>query len=242
MHLRVQVLGLSHVVRPKHHWAFDIAECMLSDEHLLDAFGTERLHLRARVVAESCDNLQAFERYSMAGVTNMHYHSLENLQLSDVQLVGPTCKMPGSATIMVASSCRCLGEHLHIENFCCRGLSGVCVCVCVVVCVLVCVCGDGEWWALLHEAQVLAMCVYVGDGAWVGLSARGTEVGRIVACCVEDGEHFLIVVKYQLVATLSQHSSRWTTLGATQVVWRMDEVLNCMAWKVDQCETTVIRQ
>ena len=86
------------------------------------------------------------------------------------------------------------------------------------------------------------MCVYVGDGAWVGLSARGTEVGRIVACCVEDGEHFLIVVKYQLVATLSQHSSRWTTLGATQAVWRMDEVLNCMAWKVDQCETTIIRQ
>ena len=144
MHLRVQVLGLSHVVRPKHHWAFSVAECMSSEDHLLDTFGTERLHLRARSVAENCDNLQVFERYTMAGVTNMHYHSLEAMSLSEVHLVGPTAQMPGSASIMVASGCRCNGEHLHIDNYCYRGfVRCVCVCVCVCVCALslfMCVC------------------------------------------------------------------------------------------------------
>ena len=77
LRLRVQTLGNARV-KPKHHWCFDIAECMLQgDPMLLDTFGTERLHRRVKSIAENCKSLVAYESYVMAGVTNVHMNSLE---------------------------------------------------------------------------------------------------------------------------------------------------------------------
>ena len=51
MQQRAKLHGSRGVV-PKHHWAFDIAECMVSDGFVVDAFAMERLHRRVKPVAE----------------------------------------------------------------------------------------------------------------------------------------------------------------------------------------------
>ena len=137
LRLRVQTLGNARV-KPKHHWCFDIAECMLQgDPMLLDTFGTERLHRRVKNIAENCKSLVAYESYVMAGVTNVHMGSLEFPGWgSPVHLVGPQSRMPGAPNIIVASGCQCHGEHFHAGELCVRGSSGVWV---------VCACGGGGW-------------------------------------------------------------------------------------------------
>ena len=185
--LRVQSLGNTRV-KPKHHWCFDIAECMLQgDPMLLDAFGTERLHLRVKNIAENCCNLQAYEDYVMACVTNVHMNSLEFPGgASPVHLVGPQSVMPGAQHIRLASGCQCHGEQFHVGEFC----------------------------------------------------FRGAEVGLIVTCCEDENIHFLIVGKPTLLAVLSPHSSRWNTMVASRDVWRANEAINCMAWKIEHGEAT----
>ena len=219
LRLRVQTLGNARV-KPKHHWCFDIAQCMLQgDPMLLDTFGTERLHLRVKHIAENCRYLHAYEDYVMAGVTNVHMNSLEFPGGgSPVHLVGKQSRMPGAPNILLASGCQCHGEHFHVGDFCFRGSSGLWV-----VCVRVGV-GDGG----------------MGRMIMLWLMSPGAEVGLIVACCEDENLHFLIVDKPTLLATLSQHSSRWNTMAASRDVWRSSEVINCMAWKIEHGEATTI--
>ena len=52
MQIRVRASGTTGL-KPKHHWAFDVAECLAIDDTkiLLDTFGTERMHRRVKKVA-----------------------------------------------------------------------------------------------------------------------------------------------------------------------------------------------
>ena len=47
----IEALGAGSIT-PKFHWSFDIAEQMRSSDVLVDAFVIERLHLRARDIAD----------------------------------------------------------------------------------------------------------------------------------------------------------------------------------------------
>ena len=72
--------------------------------------------------------------------------------------------------------------------------------------------------------------------------SRGAEIGVVVACCIEgatDGHH-LVVGVLSKVATLSNHSGRWSAASAATAVWHMSEVANCLAWKIDHGEVTAI--
>ena len=108
-------------VRPKTHWAFDIAECMQQDEMLLDAFGTERLHLRVKGVAEHCKNIVAYEKSVMSGITNVHLNSLAHRGVSTVAMLGATTCMPGAPDIRVAQKSQCFGDHFNVGDFVFRG-------------------------------------------------------------------------------------------------------------------------
>ena len=63
-------------MRPNTHFAFDIAECMQQDDILVDAFTLERLHLRAKRVAERCKDPGNYEASVLGGVLNAHMNSL----------------------------------------------------------------------------------------------------------------------------------------------------------------------
>ena len=118
---------LSARVVPKHHWAFDIAECFsLTDiPMLLDTFGTERLHLRVKHVAELTDNMAQFESAVMARLVRLHGSSLVDRWDPTSQLLGKTAPMPGEPNILVADGCRHYGSTYHVHDFCIRGLERV---------------------------------------------------------------------------------------------------------------------
>ena len=110
-------------VRPKGHWAFDIAEGMQSDEFLLDSFGTERLHLRVKRVAEHCTNTDCYDEYVMQGVTNQHLNSLAERGVATVAMVGPVAQMPGAPDICIGDKCQYFGESFSVGDFVFRGAS-----------------------------------------------------------------------------------------------------------------------
>ena len=92
----------------------------------------------------------------------------------------------------------------------------------------------------------MEMCVGVGMGTgwlirgWGEGRSRGDEVGAVVACCADHTGEFLVVDKPPLVATISQHSSRWSMDGATREIWAIGEAHPCAAWKLEGGEITTI--
>ena len=123
MQLRVRA---SARVVPKHHWAFDIAECFSQTELpiLLDTFGTERLHLRTKAVAEHVDNMGTFEESVLSRVVALHASSLEDRWAPTADLLGKSVPLPDDPNVVVADGCRHYGATYHVHDFCYRGLRG----------------------------------------------------------------------------------------------------------------------
>ena len=117
---------LSAGVVPKHHWAFDIAECFSQTEIpiLLDTFGTERLHLRTKVVAEHVDDMRTFEESVLSRVVALHASSLEDRWAPTADLLGKSVPLPDDPNVVVADGCRHYGATYHVHDFCYRGLRG----------------------------------------------------------------------------------------------------------------------
>ena len=74
----------------------------------------------------------------------------------------------------------------------------------------------------------------------VNRMSRGSELGLVLACCAEEAGYCLIVTKLQKLVTISQHSSKWSAAAPSQAVWPMHEAINCLAWKTEHDEVTVI--
>ena len=70
--------------------------------------------------------------------------------------------------------------------------------------------------------------------------SRGAELGLVLACCVEESGHCLIVDKLQKLAAISQRSSKWSATAQSRAVWLMYETSNCLAWKSEHGEVTAI--
>ena len=58
-------------VTPKMHWCFDLAEQLRDSDFMMDAFVIERLHLRARAVADHVQNTSVMESSVCAGLVNV---------------------------------------------------------------------------------------------------------------------------------------------------------------------------
>ena len=66
-------------IRPKHHWAFDVADHWERDVRVLDAFVIERLHLGVKEVAQTVDKMPAFEHSVLAQVFNAQMQILVDI-------------------------------------------------------------------------------------------------------------------------------------------------------------------
>ena len=66
-----QAYGIQ-LLKPKHHWLWDIAEQWLRDHCVLDCFPIERLHLRVKGEADPVRNTRTFEKCVLAGVVIQH--------------------------------------------------------------------------------------------------------------------------------------------------------------------------
>ena len=109
-----------------------VAEQMVNDGFVVDAFTLERLHIRAKSIATHCKNIGQYEGALMGGIVNTHLAGMaEGKQWSsNCHLLPPVAAMPWSPNILVADKAEYFGYHFKIGNFVWRG--GISVVVVVV--------------------------------------------------------------------------------------------------------------
>ena len=166
-HMQLAKAHDSDRILPKYHWAFDIAQCMVGDGFIVDAFTLERLHLRVKGVATNCKNLNSYEESVMAGCTNAHFGSLEEGErwASSCRLLGAVATMPGAPNMFVAERCQYLSEVFAVDSFVFRGAT---------------------LWVFLVWRCSSVLCGwlgwsgYEGDGEFVARKGSGQVAGRCV--------------------------------------------------------------
>ena len=188
-HMRLHCLAYGDTcVKPKHHWAFDVAEQLGQRDYVFDSFIVERLHLRVKTVAERVRNTVAFESSVLSGVVNEHVRRGQSCDAGG-GLIGKFAPHPSLANVLVADRMELGGVRVSIDDF-----------------------------------------VFRGDVA-----------GLVVACCLLDGELWLIVDAFLKVKDLSQHSSTWRPGGARET-WPAIEVSECLSWlQIDGGQTLIIQ-
>ena len=63
-------------VVPKMHWCFDLAEQLRDSDFMMDAFVIERLHLRARAIADHVQATTVMESSVCAGLVNVQANAM----------------------------------------------------------------------------------------------------------------------------------------------------------------------
>jgi hypothetical protein len=101
--------------RPKGHWAIDVAQMMLEDEWLFDAFVVERLHLRVKEVASHVKGHRRFERAVLSGVVNVHAESLRDKDFMKYA-AGPTAHCPGLPDVQLTDRLRGIGLPVAVRD------------------------------------------------------------------------------------------------------------------------------
>ena len=147
--------GDAHV-KPKTHWAFDIADQFVSDPWIVDSFVIERLHLRVRAIAENVKMLTGYAGSVLSGIVNHHSHHAQECL--------PGCGLLGRAAALPSIPGVLLSDRMEIQG----------------------------------------LTFSVGD-----FVAHGSQLGCLVACCLEAGDLFGVVNLWTKVEQLSQHSSKW---------------------------------
>ena len=144
-------------LKPKHHWAFDVAEQLASDTIVFDAFVIERLHLRVRPLADNVKKLQGWERSVMSGVLNSHVRSACDCKVLGAGLVGKTAAHHSLPGYSVADKLELGGLRVAVGDVVC---SGICVGE-----VLACVIFEEELWLVVNEWQQ-TLRISAHSGVW----------------------------------------------------------------------------
>ena len=105
----------AEAVKPKHHWAFDIADQLERDTLVLDCFTMERLHLRVKSCAQHVKNLSRFERSVLSGVVNVHRHAACRAGRPH-GLVGGVAELPQVPGALVSDSCEVGGFRCSLDD------------------------------------------------------------------------------------------------------------------------------
>ena len=102
-------------VNPKFHWALNLAEQMRHSEYLMDAFVIERLHLRARAVADYTKYVHDYEASLCAGVVNAQVGGSG----SSSGLEGRTTQFPHPdlSHVLVADRLSWYGKRISIDDW-----------------------------------------------------------------------------------------------------------------------------
>ena len=81
-----------------------------------------------------------------------------------------------------------------------------------------------------------------GGSWWSGWSsARGSELGVVMACFLEEDVCGVVVRKPRRLSSISQHSAKWEmTEEAEQAVWHMHDIVLCAAWQYERGEIIAI--
>ena len=80
------------LLKPTRHWMVDVAQQVLRDHMVLDAFVIERQHLLVEGLAEHVRNTRDFEQSILASVTTVQLQQAREVKLGD-GLVGQTSSL-----------------------------------------------------------------------------------------------------------------------------------------------------
>lgn len=100
----VAAYGKEHL-KPKFHYLWDVAEQLARDPFVVDCFIVERLHLRAKRVANDVANTRAYERSVLTGVLMSHTNALVGEGSAEFGLVGRAAHVPSQTGAVVARGC-----------------------------------------------------------------------------------------------------------------------------------------
>ena len=118
-------------IKPKAHWAFDVAEQLTQDDYLFDAFIIERLHLRVRNIAENIKLNHSFERSVLSGVLNDHARRALDANEGG-GLIGAVAPLPQVDGAFVADKLEFGGFRVAVSDYVFRGEElGIVVACCV---------------------------------------------------------------------------------------------------------------
>ena len=171
-------------VRPKHHWAFDVAQQRKLDEAIFDAFVIERLHLRVRNIADNVKATFSFERSVLSGVVNEHARRGLG-ELSGGGLLGKTAPFPGAQGALVSDKAELCGLRVAVGDVVFRNdQMGVVAACCVEDDELLLVVDEGfrvrqvsdhssEWCLNRGARQVWRVADVEECGAWKAVDASG---------------------------------------------------------------------
>lgn len=98
-------------VKPKHHWGFDVAQQLRRDKTIYDCFVVERMHLRAKRLANLRVNTNGYEGSVALGVALHQLNTLQQKSLEHyaVRLEGETAELleaPGTTVSKQATNGR----------------------------------------------------------------------------------------------------------------------------------------
>ena len=78
--------------------------------------------------------------------------------------------------------------------------------------------------AISDNMDIGGMKITFGD-----VVVHGSNVGRVVACCVEGQDMLALVDAWRYVSGISPHSSKWRKVGSERAVWRAIHLRGCVA-------------
>lgn len=131
-HMRLHLAAFGdRLVRPKHHWAFDVAQQVGDSDYVFDAFIVERLHLRVKGIADLVANTTAFERSVLSGVANEHIRRGQACQAGG-GLLGAFAQHPQVPGVLVADRLELGGVRAAVGDYLFRSdIAGLVVACCL---------------------------------------------------------------------------------------------------------------
>ena len=174
-------------VKPKAHWAFDIADQLALDPAVIDSFVVERLHLRVRAASEHIRFLEGYEQSVLSRVLNEQARVLKCQTTKG--LVGRTAPFPGLPSATVSDNLEVLGFHAHVGDFVKRGEDVAKVLACA---------EEGHELFLVVELHFVVCSCSARSSTWRSQALRSVwpaiEVAEVVAWKdLGEGKTLLIV-------------------------------------------------
>lgn len=110
-------------LRPKHHWAFDIIDQLRRDDMVMDCFAVERLHLRAKRIANNIENTTRFEASTLTGMLIQQMQMLQDANACVDGLRGEFRTLDGYPGVRVTREAAYKGLLLRAGDLVCHGNS-----------------------------------------------------------------------------------------------------------------------
>jgi hypothetical protein len=178
--------GSSHF-KPKHHWMWDVCDQFDRSPFVLDCFVIERLHLRAKAMANSVLNTAVFERSVLSSMLNTHRTALLAMDSDQSGLSGRTSILPECPSARIASSLVQGGLQISVGDFAFHGDS--------MGSVVACCLEFGCLYVIVDKFEFLRR-LSAHSGVWRRGAAR--EVWHVAAvelalCWSAEGSDFVVL-------------------------------------------------